>query len=230
MVNHLKETGQYDNTLIFFLSDNGACAEWDPYGFDKLDSPLNIVHTGADLKQTGAPGSYVSYGSGWANASNTPWRLYKHYAEEGGIRTPLIVHWPKGLTTKPGTRTAQPGSLIDIMPTILQVSGAKYPDQFNGYNILPEQGVSLVPTFGGATLPARPQYIEHEGNRMIREGDWKLVALAGKPWELYDLAQDPTEMKDLATAQPARHKAGRRLANLGGKVYGHCQPVAATGQ
>ena len=206
VVNHLKETGQYDNTLIFFLSDNGACAEWDPYGFDKLDSPLNIVHKGADLKQIGAPGSYVSYGSGWANASNTPWRLYKHYAEEGGIRTPLIVHWPKGLTVKPGTRTSQPGSLIDIMPTILQVSGAKYPDEFNGYNILPEQGISLVPTFGGATLPSRPQYIEHEGNRMVREGDWKLVALSGKPWELYNLAQDPTEMKDLAVAQPARAK------------------------
>ena len=206
VVAHLKETGQFDNTLIFFLSDNGACAEWDPYGFDKLDSPLNIVHTGADLKKVGGPDSYISYGSGWANASNTPWRLYKHYAEEGGIRTPLIVHWPQGLTTKPGTRTTQPGSLIDIMPTILQVSGAKYPSEFDGYNIIPEQGVSLVPTFGGAILPARPQFIEHEGNRMVREGDWKLVALAGKPWELYNLKQDPTEMKNMATAQPERAK------------------------
>ncbi len=206
VVAHLKETGQYDNTLIFFLSDNGACAEWDPFGFDKLDSPLNILHKGDDLKQIGAPGSYVSYGSGWANASNTPWRLYKHYAEEGGIRTPLIVHWPNGLTAKPGTRTSQPGSLIDIMPTVLQVSGAKYPDEFNGFNIIPEQGVSLVPTFGGATLPARPQFIEHEGNRMVREGDWKLVAIHDRPWELYNLAQDPTEMRDQTAAQPARAK------------------------
>ena len=204
VVSHLKATGQYDNTLIFFLSDNGACAEWDPFGFDKLDSPLNILHKGDDLKQIGAPGSYVSYGSGWANASNTPWRLYKHYAQEGGIRTPLIVHWPKGLTVKPGTRTTQLGSLIDIMPTIVQLTGAKYPDEFKGFNIIPEQGMSLVPAFHGATLPQRPQYIEHEGNRMVREGDWKLVAIHDEPWELYNLAADPTEMHDVAAREPAR--------------------------
>ena len=204
VVAHLKETGQYDNTLIFFLSDNGACAEWDPFGFDKLDSPLNILHKGDDLKKIGAPGSYVSYGSGWANASNTPWRLYKHYAEEGGIRTPLIVHWPQGLTTKPGARTTQPGSLIDIMPTILQVSGAKYPAEFGGNTIIPEQGVSLVPTFSGAILPERPQFIEHEGNKMVREGNWKLVAIHDQPWELYNLKDDPTETRDLAAAEPQR--------------------------
>ena len=105
VVAHLKQTGEWNNTLIFFLSDNGACAEWDPYGFDKLDSPLNILHTGADLKKVGGPDSYVSYGSGWANACDTPWRLYKHYAQEGGIRTPLIVHWPAGLKTQPGAKT-----------------------------------------------------------------------------------------------------------------------------
>ena len=204
VIDHLKQTGQYNNTLIFFLSDNGACAEWDPFGFDKLDSPLNILHKGADLKKIGAPGSYVSYGSGWANASNTPWRLYKHYAEEGGIRTPLIVHWPQGLTTKPGARTTQPGALIDILPTILQVSGAKYPDTFGGNSILPEQGVSLVPTFAGAILPVRPQFIEHEGNKMVREGDWKLVAIHDRAWELYNLSKDPTETNDLAAAEPQR--------------------------
>ena len=204
VVAHLKQTGQYDNTLIFFLSDNGACAEWDPYGFDQLDSPKNIIHTGAELQKVGTDESYISYGSGWANASNTPWRLYKHYAHEGGIRTQLIVHWPQGLKTKAGARTDQPGSVADLMPTLLEVSGAKYPQERNGQNILPMQGESLLPIFRGGTLPPRTLCMEHEGNRMVREGNWKLVALGSKPWELYDFSNDPTEMRDLAAREPAR--------------------------
>ena len=204
VLSHLKETGEWDNTLIFFLSDNGACAEWDPYGFDKLDSPLNIVHTGAELKKVGGPDSYVSYGSGWANVGNTPWRLYKHYAQEGGIRTPMIVHWPAGLKTKPGATTAQIGYVTDFMPTLLQVCGAAYPTERNGVDILPTEGEDLVPTFTGAKLSPRVLCVEHEGNRMVREGDWKLVALANKPWELYDLASDPTEMHDLSATQTTR--------------------------
>ncbi len=204
VVAHLKETGEWNNTVIFFLSDNGACAEWDPYGFDKLDSPLNILHTGADLKKVGGPDSYVSYGSGWANAGNTPWRLYKHYEQEGGIRTPMIVHWPDGLKTRPGATTNQVGSVLDFMPTVLQLCGATYPETHNDSDILPEEGESLVPMFTGQTLPPRTLYQEHEGNRLMRQGHWKLVALATKPWELYDLAQDPTEMHDLASTDPAR--------------------------
>ena len=204
IVAHLKATDQLDNTLIFFLSDNGACAEWDPFGFDELDSPKNILHTGADLKKIGAPGSYVSYGSGWANASNTPWRLYKHYAQEGGIRTPLLVHWPEGLKTKSGARTDEPGFVADFMPTLLQLCGATYPTQRNGQSILPFQGQSLVPFFSGQNLPPRVLCMEHEGNRMVREDKWKLVALSDKPWELYDLASDPSEMNDLSNAQPQR--------------------------
>lgn len=204
VVARLKQTGEWDNTLIFFLSDNGACAEWDPWGFDKLDSPLNIVHTGADLKRVGGPDSYISYGSGWANASNTPWRLYKHYAEEGGIRTPLIVHWPAGLKTRPGAMTTQSGYITDFMPTLAQVCGAAYPQERNGLSILPPEGVSLTPVLRSAKTFPREICVEHEGNRMVREGDWKLVALADKPWELYDLSHDPTEMNDLAARDPAR--------------------------
>ncbi|MDQ2687553.1 MAG: arylsulfatase [Armatimonadota bacterium] len=206
VVAHLKQTGEWNNTLIFFLSDNGACAEWDPFGFDKLDSTLNIVHTGDDLKKVGGPDSYISYGSGWANASNTPWRLYKHYAQEGGVRTPMIVHWPAGLKAQPGARTAQVGSVIDFMPTLLQVCGATYPKERNNQDILPLDGDSLVPTFHGAKLPTRELFIEHEGNCMVRDGDWKLVAFADKPWGLYDLSKDPTEMHDLAATDPARVK------------------------
>ncbi len=207
VIAHLKQTGEWNNTLILFLSDNGACAEWDPYGFDKLDSTLNILHTGADLKKVGGPDSYVSYGSDWANVGNTPWRLYKHYAQEGGIRTPLIVHWPAALKTKPGAMTAQVGTVNDFMPTLLQVCGATYPAQRNGVDILPAEGESLVPAFSGGSLAPRPQYLEHEGNRMIREGDWKLVALANKPWELYDLASDPTEVRDLSASNSSRVQA-----------------------
>lgn len=207
VVAHLKQTGELDNTLIFFLSDNGACAEWDPYGFDKLDSTLNIVHTGDDLKRVGGPDSYISYGTGWANACDTPWRLYKHYAEEGGIRTPLIVHWPAGMKTKDGALTTQTGFLTDFMPTLVELCGATYPQERNGRPILPTEGVSLVPTLRGEAPKPRTICVEHEGNRMIRDGDWKLVALSGKPWELYHLAVDPTEMHNLADREPERVKA-----------------------
>ncbi|MCW3053999.1 MAG: sulfatase [Chthonomonadales bacterium] len=204
IVAYLKGTGEWNNTLICFLSDNGACAEWDPYGFDKLDSPLNILHKGEELKKVGGPDSYVSYGSGWANASNTPWRLYKHYAQEGGIRTPMIVHWPAGLNTRPGATNASLGYVTDFMPTLLDVCDANYPQERNGVNILPVEGESLTPTFQGAKLSQRVLCVEHEGNRMVRGGDWKLVALANRPWELYDLKSDPTEMYDRAATEPTR--------------------------
>jgi arylsulfatase A-like enzyme len=204
VVAHLKQSGQLNNTLVFFLSDNGACAEWDPYGFDKLNSPQNVLHVGDELKKIGTSESYVSYGSGWANASNTPWRLYKHYAHEGGIRTPLIVHWPAGLKVKAGTLSEQPGYITDFMPTVLEACGAVYPAERNGQKILPHEGTSLLPVMRGQSLPQRVLCMEHEGNRMVREGHWKLVALKDKSWELYDLSSDAAEMHDLAAREPAR--------------------------
>jgi arylsulfatase len=204
VMEHLKKTNALDNTLIFFLSDNGACAEWDPWGFDKLDSTLNILHKGDDLKNIGGPNSYISYGSGWANASNTPWRLYKHYNHEGGIRTPMIVHWPQGLKTKPFALTQQPGYITDFMPTLLELCGASYPQVRNGHKITPHEGVSLAPVLQNQKMPPRILAVEHEGNRMVREGNWKLVALHDKPWELYNLASDSIEMNDLSAREPAR--------------------------
>jgi arylsulfatase len=210
VVSDLKQNGQLDNTLILFLSDNGACWEWDPLGFDGSSGPKNVLHTGDDLKKVGAPGSYISYGSGWANAGNTPWRLYKHFSHEGGIRTPLIVHWPAGVAKDTETRrerlVQEPGHIIDVMPTLVDVAGAKYPAERNGVKIQPMEGRSLAPLFSAsARLPSpRLLFFEHEGSRAVRDGNWKLVSLSGAAWELYDLAADPTEMNNRITKQPGQ--------------------------
>lgn len=202
VVAHLKSTGQFDNTVIFFLSDNGACAEWDPWGFDTKSGPSNILHTGEDLKKVGGSESYISYGSGWANACNTPYRLYKHYNHEGGIRSPMIIHWPAGLQAKGIVQG--PGHITDFMPTICELAGVTYPSEKNGETVLSHEGVSLVPAMRGQALPSRKIFIEHEGNRSVRDGDWKLVALRGKPWELYQMSDDPIEIRDMADVDPAR--------------------------
>jgi arylsulfatase len=205
IVSDLKTNGQLDHTLILFLSDNGACWEWDPLGFDGSSGPKNVLHVGANLKKLGAPGSYTSYGSGWANAGNTPWRLYKHFSHEGGIRTPLIAHWPAGMKARGELRT-QAGHLIDLMPTLVELAGATYPAARNGTAIQPMEGRSLVPTLTADQPIARsaPLFFEHDGSRAVRDGDWKLVSVVGDAWELYNLAADPTEIRNLAAAQPDR--------------------------
>jgi arylsulfatase A-like enzyme len=224
LIANLRANSEFDNTLIFFLSDNGACAEWEPFGFDlspvadpqpgvgiNMGTPGagNVLHRGDQLARMGGPGSLFSYGSGWAGACNTPWREYKHYTHEGGISTPLIVHWPARITTRGRFRT-QAGHLIDVLPTCLEVSGARYPDAIDGQSILPLEGQSLVPAFDD--LPLERDFLawDHEGNSAIRSGDWKLVRRGPQSaWELYDLAQDRTELHDVADEQPDRV---RRLA------------------
>lgn len=202
VIDELRRQGQLENTLILFLSDNGACAEWDPWGFDGRSGPENTLHRGPELERMGQPGTYHSYGSGWANACNTPWRLYKHYNHEGGIASPLIAHWPAGL----GRRNAlehQPGHIIDLMPTCVKLGGAAYPNA-----LPPMEGCSLVAAFAGRAIQREALYWEHEGNRAIRIGKWKAVAVdpAGT-WELYDLERDRTEMHNLAQAQQQRLRA-----------------------
>ena len=201
VVDELKQSGQLDNTLIIFLSDNGACAEWDPYGFDGESGPHNVLHTGKELKKIGSPESYVSYGSGWSNACNTPWRLYKHYGHEGGIAAPFIVHWPALLKPK-GKLESRPSYLTDVMATLVDVTGATYPTEHNGTSILPCEGQSLAPAFRGQKIKSRPIFMEHEGNRAVRNGKWKLVGLRDHSWELYDMEKDRTEMHDLARSNP----------------------------
>jgi arylsulfatase A-like enzyme len=195
LVKNLETSSELDNTLIVFTSDNGACAEWDPHGFDIRSSPNNILHQATQLDQMGGPDTYHSAGSGWANASNTPWRLYKHYTHEGGVASPCIMHWPDGLKRK-GEIDHRPAHIVDLMPTINEIAGASYPGKLK----LP--GESLVPMIHGAAPHSRTLYFEHESNRAILQDQWKLVALKQQEWELYDVRRDRTELNNLATAHP----------------------------
>jgi arylsulfatase A-like enzyme len=197
----LRSRGQLDNTLIVFVSDNGACPEWDPFGFDGRSGPDNVLHRGADLERMGGPGTYHSAGSGWANASNTPWRMYKHYAHEGGISSPCIMHWPAALRGR-GTIEHTPAHLIDLMPTIVEASGAEYPRRLGSREILPMAGASLMPALRGGKMAPRTLYFEHEGARAVRNGRYKLTAVRGGPWQLYDIESDRIEMQDLAEKRP----------------------------
>lgn len=202
IVDHLRATSQLDNTLLVFLSDNGACAEWDPYGFDNNPYPANRLYRGVELESMGGPGTFHSYGTGWANACNTPFRLYKHYNHEGGISTPLIMHWPRRLH-RDGEIDRRPAHVIDLAATLLDVGKADYPEVHRGHEILPPAGRSLAPMLTAQSQPERPLFFEHEGNRAVRQGRWKIVwTNYGKRWELYDMEQDRCELNDRAAEFP----------------------------
>jgi arylsulfatase len=166
-----------------------------------------LVRTGPAVL-AGGPDTFVAYGRNWANVSNTPFREYKHWVHEGGISTPLIVHWPAGIPkAREGAIETQPGHVIDIMATCVDLSGAAYPKELNGNTIKPMEGVSLRPSFAGEPLNRpNPIFWEHESNRAVRDGNWKLVAKGGQSWELYDMVKDRTEMHDLAAQHPEKVK------------------------
>src|SRR5215216_654805 len=163
--------------------------------------PMRPGNTPAILP--GGEDTFASYGTEWANAPNTPFRRYKHWVHEGGIATPLIAHWPKGIPAeRRGGLVKDPGHLIDVMATCLDLSAAKYPA-----DKLPPEGVSLRPAFEGKPLARKqPIFWEHEGNHAVRDGKWKLVAKHGKPWELYDMEADRVELYDLAAREPDKAK------------------------
>lgn len=204
LVAKLKELGQFENTLILFLSDNGCSAEGGPGGFSrgKAGAPIG----------TGL--SYASLGLEWANAADTPFRRFKMDTYEGGIATPLIAHWPAMIKAAKqedepiGRLVHEPGHVIDLMPTLLDVAGAAYPTEFNGKPTLPPEGRSLLPHLFArspstpGTASPRLLFWEHQGNKAVRQGDWKAVAKGRGTWELYNLRRDRTETQDLATEQP----------------------------
>lgn len=224
VVASLKKNGELDNTLILFMQDNGGCQEgngrrgdWKrPVEASLPKIPLDQIRLDVVPRQNRAgvptltgpgvmPGpedTYIAYGINWANVSNTPFREYKHYVHEGGISTPLIAHWPKGIARR-GELEHQPGHLVDIMATCVDVAQADYPTKIGEHDIKPLEGASLKPAFSGKSLDRKePLYWEHEGNRAIRDGHWKLVAKENKPWELYDLRTDRSETHDLSAEKP----------------------------
>ncbi|HVW62160.1 MAG TPA: arylsulfatase [Puia sp.] len=238
IVKELKKEGLYENTVLLFLEDNGACHEMvgadlegliakDTAAVQKLtpesiqysqDPPVTrdgkLVRQGRNV-MAGPADTYVSYMRQWANVSNTPFRMYKHWVYEGGISTPLIIHWPAGIKEK-GVLRKQVGHEIDIMPTLVSLAHATYPTEFKGNKITPMAGVSLVPTFTNQPLQPRSIFWEHEMNKAVRTGKWKLVCTSemsggrsgrwtsyrSAPWELYDMENDRSELHNLAAQQP----------------------------
>jgi len=242
LIGYLDRTGQLENTIIVFLQDNGGCAETIgrrtdqptavkvpqgqelvPMGKDELQNRLTPYRTrdGRPVMQgfgtvAGGPDTYVAYGRAWAQASNTPFREYKHWVHEGGIATPLIVHWPAKIKSTKDNKRWQPGQLPDVMATFLEASQSIYPKSFKGNEITPCEGISLLPSFTTDNFNyTRPLYWEHEGNRAIRSGQWKLVYKSKNTeakdiplsaWELYDLENDRTEQHNLAAKYPEKVK------------------------
>ncbi|HID24357.1 MAG TPA: arylsulfatase, partial [Planctomycetaceae bacterium] len=268
VVDELRRNGWLNNTLILFLQDNGGCAEpvgrfrpKQPYAKYKPMGPNDFQPKILPPMQTrdgrpvrvgpgvlpGPDDTYIAYGKAWANVSNTPFREYKHWVHEGGISTPLIAHWPARIRRR-GKLEHQPSHLVDIMATCVHVARATYPKRYKGREIQPLEGVSLIPAFYGRPLRRRDAiYWEHEGNRAVRLGQWKLVAKgAGGPWELYDMERDRTEMHDLAAAYPekvrelaARWRAWAQRARVKpwpwtpkakGRPTPHGRPRKATGK
>lgn len=195
IIQQLKDMGAYDNTVIFFASDNGASAE------------IMVRNGGHDPKA--APGSAATYlclGPGFSSASNTPFRRHKTWVHEGGISTPLIAHWPKGISAH-GELRQTPAHMVDIVPTILELAGVEKPKTWEGEAIPEAPGKSLVPAFAKDEVIQRDSiWWLHEGNRAVRVGDWKLVAAKGDAWELYDLKTDRAEAHNLASQMPEQVK------------------------
>ena len=212
----LEDTGRLDDTLVIFMADNGACAEDIPEGVsvDELVNRLMLarsrtragepVHFGNNPSlMPGPENTYQSYGTAWANLSNTPFRFYKHWIHEGGIATPLIFHWPAGIPARNEVRHS-PGYLPDIMATVLDITGTPYPRDFPGRDVAPLEGHSLRSAFTAEQPSRPPMFWEHEGNAAVRIGKWKLVRDYPKAWELYDMEADRTELHDLASRHPER--------------------------
>ena len=208
LIAQLQAMGAYENTLIFFASDNGASAE------------IMVRHGGHDPNaDPGSAATYLCLGPGFSSAANTPFRRHKTWVHEGGISTPLVVHWPQGIKAR-GEFRRTPAHMVDIVPTILEVAGIEKPTEWEGEKIPQAPGKSLVPAFAeDVTVRRDSLWWLHEGNRAIRAGDWKLVAAKGDPWELYDLRKDRAESNNLAGDRPEKVKELESLWNQQLEAY-----------
>ncbi len=233
LIKAVEDAGQMDNTLFVFMSDNGGNAEEIGGGGGKGNSNNHHLVTGEghiadghgmvrgnfpDVMPGGA-NTFQSIGIPWGNCANTPFRLYKHYAHEGGISSPFIACWPKGIKGA-GRIEAALGHETDLMPTFLEIAGATYSTSNTAGQIPAMVGESLVPVFEGQGRNRKPIFWEHEGNKAVRDGKWKLVSKFPDSWELFDMEADRTELHDLADAQPERAKAMQKQWEEWGKFVG----------
>ncbi len=183
LIEMLKKQGVLDNTIIFFLSDNGGA---DTNLHDFPDAEI------------GSRNCWSAYGKSWGNVSNTPYRKFKAMVHEGGIITPMVVHWPAGIESK-GQLIHDPVHITDLAPTIFSIVKTSYPNFFEGKDLIPQVGENILPIMNGENLPkSKSMFFEHQGNQAVRQGDWKLVRRHKQDWELYNLREDPTELTDLS--------------------------------
>lgn len=219
IVSTLDEMGLTEDTLIMFLADNGGCAEFLAEDSDRPQRAAFDVPTadGRPLRfgnspsiQPGPDDTFMSYDLPWANASNAPFRLFKRWVHEGGISTPFIAHWPRRIQAP--RIVHGPAHLIDIVATCLDVAGVPYPAELNGRGIAPPEGESFAEAFDGRDWRReRPIFWEHEGNRAVRLGDWKLVSERPGEWELYNVREDRTELRDLSETEKGRVRTMARM-------------------
>ena len=214
VVETLKRHGQFENTMIMFLSDNGGCAELFQEDTDWPDPSqwaTSLTLDGQEVRvgdipelRPGPDTTFQAVELPWANVSNAPFRLFKRWIHEGGISTPFIVHWPSRIAEGSIVDNV-PMHITDIAATVYDAIGARYPKEYGGNEITPLEGESIVPMLDGKEWSReKPVAVEHEGNRGIRIGDWKLVAEWDGPWELYNIPEDRTEQHDYSSSEPER--------------------------